>query len=564
MTSSITDIEDLASQFKRNQLAYTWSDSEIGTCRQALLEWYHVNRRKLPWRGDAESSSNSEFTTPPMSAYGTWVSEIMLQQTRVDTVIPYWHKWMVRFPTVADLSAANSEEVNQMWAGLGYYRRAQQLLQGAGKVIADFGGVVPSTVAELLTVPGIGPYTAGAISSIAYNQPMPLVDGNVIRVFSRLRALTSEVGSKDMDKACWALGAAVVDPQQPGAFNQALMELGATVCKPTSPLCEACPVRGICRAHKLVSLAPSAPSSLPSSAPSSSSKKARATDGDGDDGDGVEEGDSDAGLINGLPSRITYFPLRAPKKRPRDVVLSVGVFRRACADAASEAAESRYLFIKRPVGGLLQSQWEFPSVILWEEGKPDKGKGKGKGKADNGDAAAKADDAQATAPPAIDTSQAALWAPFPSFLQDHLPEASSSLVMGSADFLSPPVVHVFSHQRHTMHVHVRDWPGTSLDVRSSSSTTTSSGSSSSSSDAKRETRWMTAVEIRTTGITSGCQKVLELVLQQEGRQNDGEGAKVAKKRAAPGSSKKTSSAKKAKEQTETKQKSISSFFAKSS
>jgi A/G-specific adenine glycosylase len=127
----------------------------------------------------------------------------MLQQTRVETVIAYWNRWMTTFPDVSSLAAASPDEVNKLWAGLGYYRRCQMLLKGAQKIEADFGGVVPSTVPELLTIPGIGPYTAGAIASIAFGQPEALVDGNVIRVFSRLFAIKLELGGGGLEKVCW-------------------------------------------------------------------------------------------------------------------------------------------------------------------------------------------------------------------------------------------------------------------------------------------------------------------------------------------------------------------------
>ena len=567
---SALDIEDLAARFcQRGAIgkvsAPELTTSEIITCRESLLGWYHANRRKLPWRGDA--STLSEFVTPPMSAYGTWVSEIMLQQTRVETVVPYWHRWMAKFPTVAALSAASPDEVNKMWAGLGYYRRAQQLLEGAKKVTADFGGVVPGTVAELLTVPGIGPYTAGAIASIAFNKPVPLVDGNVIRVMSRLRALTSEVGSKDMDKACWALGAAAVDPVDPGAFNQALMELGATVCKPTSPLCDACPVRKICHAHQLASLSASPPSSSASSSSSSSSSSFSSSSSasvPSIDDDAGHADDADDALLNGLPASVTYFPLRAPKKRPREVCVSVGVFRRQAAagsvvdltgEGEGEGEDCRYLFIKRPEGGLLQNQWEFPSVVLWEEG-GGKGKGKGKGKGQGKERGKEEGEEEGDTPftaSEVDTSHTALWAPFPSFLQRNLLEPPPALSK-AVSVLSPPLVHVFSHERHTMHVHLQDWP----QLASSVTTTSTATASCNGSESRRETRWMTAAEIRAAGITSGCKKVLELVLSN----GQDEGAAGRKKRTATANKKDKASAKKAKPGDSPKQPNISSFFAK--
>jgi A/G-specific adenine glycosylase len=211
-----------------------------------LQEWYALNRRRLPWRGDFE-----EFTS---SAYGTWVSEIMLQQTRVETVIEYWKRWMRAFPDVPTLASTSPEEVNKLWAGLGYYRRAQSLLNGSRMVVERFEGEIPNNTADLLTIPGVGPYTAGAIASIAFNKQEALVDGNVMRVFSRLFALTLEIGGGAMEKQCWDIARALVPAEAPGTFNQALMELGATVCQPTSPSCGTCPVSAVCQARRLVNV----------------------------------------------------------------------------------------------------------------------------------------------------------------------------------------------------------------------------------------------------------------------------------------------------------------------
>ena len=181
------DPDIVANEFIARELGVdiSISDSTIASVQEQLLAWYHENRRMLPWRGDALDDGTMP---PPPSAYGTWVSEIMLQQTRVETVIPYWIKWMAKYPDVRSLAASTEDEVNALWAGLGYYRRAQSLLKGARKVVEAFDGVMPGTVDELKTVPGIGPYTAGAISSIAFSRVEPLVDGNVIRVLVPLTA----------------------------------------------------------------------------------------------------------------------------------------------------------------------------------------------------------------------------------------------------------------------------------------------------------------------------------------------------------------------------------------
>jgi A/G-specific adenine glycosylase len=199
------------------------------------------------------SQSSSTAAAPcgaPVSAYAVWVSEVMLQQTRVETVIDYYRRWMARFPTVASLASASLAEVNACWAGLGYYRRARLLHSGAQHVQAELGGCLPSTAASLLSIPGIGPYTAGAIASIAYSLPEPLIDGNVMRVLCRLRAVDATVKNRQASRLAWLLAAQLVRAgPQPGAFNQAVMELGATVCTPKSPRCADCPVNSCCRAR---------------------------------------------------------------------------------------------------------------------------------------------------------------------------------------------------------------------------------------------------------------------------------------------------------------------------
>ena len=264
----------------------TFDDNEIDGIRESLISWYNLNRRKLPWRGD---NLPNNMETPKLTAYGVWVSEIMLQQTRVETVISYWYKWMERFPTVESLASSSLDDVNAMWAGLGYYRRANFLLKGAKKIVDEYDGKIPDTAKRLECIPGIGPYTAGAIASIAYNECAPLVDGNVIRVLSRLRRLETPISPK-LEKECWDLARGLVDIHHPGDFNQAMMELGAMICKPTSPLCHDCPIQDYCNVRK--------GSELSSLADNCSNKD----------------------LFD-----IEDFPRKAPKKRPREVIISVCV-----------------------------------------------------------------------------------------------------------------------------------------------------------------------------------------------------------------------------------------------
>ena len=220
--------------------------------RSRLIEWFVRSRRALPWRGDAPPygvrGGPPYEPGRPRSAYGTWVSEVMLQQTRVDTVCAAFDKWMALFPNPAALAAASADAVNAAWAGLGYYRRARLLHEGAAAVVATHNGEVPATAAALLELPGIGEYTAGAIASIAYGESAAIVDGNVARVLARLRALPVPAAAPALRKAAWRLSRELVPPRgaSPGDFNEALMELGATVCMPRAPKCGECPVRGQC------------------------------------------------------------------------------------------------------------------------------------------------------------------------------------------------------------------------------------------------------------------------------------------------------------------------------
>lgn len=201
-----------------------------------LLDWYDQHARTLPWRGIHDP-------------YRTWVSETMLQQTRVETVLGYYDRFLQRFPTVIDLAAAPEDDVLKMWEGLGYYSRARNLHKGAKQIVAKYGGVIPSSVEELRTISGIGPYTAGAIASIAFDQSVPAVDGNVIRVVSRLRGIRENVGIPSVRRALEGEAAALVPHERPGDFNQALMDLGATVCTPGTPACEKCPLQAECDAY---------------------------------------------------------------------------------------------------------------------------------------------------------------------------------------------------------------------------------------------------------------------------------------------------------------------------
>jgi len=200
-----------------------------------LLAWYATHRRELPWRKS-------------LDPYAVWVSEMMLQQTQVATVIPFFERWMRRFPDIAALAGAAESDVLHAWEGLGYYSRARNLRRAAQAMTELHEGRVPDRVEALLSLPGIGPYTAGAITSIAYGLPEPLVDGNVIRVLSRLFALRGDPNRAPLKATLWELARSLVPENAPGDFNQGLMEIGATVCKPRAPRCDACPLRSHCLA----------------------------------------------------------------------------------------------------------------------------------------------------------------------------------------------------------------------------------------------------------------------------------------------------------------------------
>lgn len=203
-----------------------------------LIHWYAQNARRLPWRDHPDP-------------YAVWVSEIMLQQTRVETVIPYFERWMRRFPAIAALAAASQQDVLVAWEGLGYYSRARNLHRAAQIVMADHGGELPSDPGALRRLPGIGRYTAGAIASIAFGLDEPALDGNIRRVLARVFNVDEPARSPSGERRLWELAAAHLPPGQAGEYNQALMELGALVCTPRSPDCPNCPLNGLCQARLL-------------------------------------------------------------------------------------------------------------------------------------------------------------------------------------------------------------------------------------------------------------------------------------------------------------------------
>lgn len=202
--------------------------------QKKLIDWFLAHKRDLPWRSQ------------PRDAWFTLLSEVMLQQTRVDQVLPYFEKFVKRFPTIQDFAQAERDDILLMWEGLGYYSRARNLHETAKSIVSTFKGVIPSDYQTLLSIKGIGPYTAAAIASQVFQQPHAVVDGNVIRVLARYTGIQEDVSSSKTKKIIQEIADSLIDHSQAGTFNEAIMELGATVCKPKNPLCEKCPISQGC------------------------------------------------------------------------------------------------------------------------------------------------------------------------------------------------------------------------------------------------------------------------------------------------------------------------------
>lgn len=208
--------------------------NEVKPVQRALLAWFKSAQRPLPWRA-------------ARNPYSVWVSEVMLQQTQVATVIPYFERWMRTYPSVAALASAREQDVLKLWEGLGYYSRARSLLKGAQIVAQQWGGHLPTDAVSLRAIPGIGRYTAGAIASIGYQKPEPILDGNVMRVLCRLCDLAGDPRKAPLNEHLWNLARQLVTDTHPAQLNESLMELGAMVCTPSKPHCSDCPLRRDCR-----------------------------------------------------------------------------------------------------------------------------------------------------------------------------------------------------------------------------------------------------------------------------------------------------------------------------
>ncbi len=208
----------------------------IPTLQSSLLNWYAIHQRDLPWR---------RMRDP----YATLVSEMMLQQTQVATVIPYYQRWMKRFPNITALARARLQTVLKRWEGLGYYTRARNLHKAAKLIVSEYNGQLPSQTEKLRQLPGIGPYTAGAIASIAFDADEPVLDGNVIRVLCRVFRITAPPKETATQQKLWRLARKMIPTGKAGLFNQAMMDLGATICLPRQPACQRCPWHKYCQAR---------------------------------------------------------------------------------------------------------------------------------------------------------------------------------------------------------------------------------------------------------------------------------------------------------------------------
>ncbi|WP_430615249.1 A/G-specific adenine glycosylase [Enterococcus sp. DIV1067f] len=272
----------------------TWDEEKIKTFQETFLTWYHKEKRNLPWRA----------TNDP---YAIWISEIMLQQTRVETVIGYFYRFMEQFPTIQDLAAAEEQKLLKVWEGLGYYSRARNLKAAAQQIVAEFDGEMPQSIEEIRSLKGIGPYTAGAIGSIAFGLPEPAIDGNVMRVVSRLFCIEADIAKASSRRPFDEAMRTIISPDEPGEFNQALMDLGSRICTPPTPKCEECPISQYCLAY--------------------------------------------------AENRQTDFPVKSKKAKPKDVYYIAG----AIEDQGS------FLLVQRPETGLLASMWHFPLVEVTKE-----------------------------------------------------------------------------------------------------------------------------------------------------------------------------------------------------
>lgn len=327
--------------------SHYFRDEEVESFRKKILLWYDLNKRELPWRSIAATEADAN-----RRAYAVWVSEVMLQQTQVTVAAGYFERWMSRWPTVRDLAAATLEEVNQLWAGLGYYSRAQRLHEGAVKIVKEMDGNFPSDRDSLIRdLPGVGRYTGSAIASIAFNNSVGVVDGNVNRALARIRAIGSDLSDKSTIDHMWQLADELVDLKRPSDFNQAMMELGATVCTPKRPNCTSCPVQELCIAKRQTEADQDTTSIANYFSPKESCKSTKEVivpdiECLPDCNICLRKGDWDGSL------GVQNYPRKAAKIKVREQTNTVIVLKHT---------DGQMLLLQRPKSGLLANLWEFPS-----------------------------------------------------------------------------------------------------------------------------------------------------------------------------------------------------------
>lgn len=261
--------------------------ADIAFIQKELLDWFDKNQRPLPWRADYQP-------------YQVWISEIMLQQTQVKTVLPYFKRWMKALPTIPSVAEAPEDKVLKLWEGLGYYSRARNIQKAARQIVERHDGEFPSSYDDILALPGVGKYTAGAISSIAFNQGQPLVDGNVIRVLSRLFLYTKNTRLPEAERQMWEWAEALLPKGKARYFNQAMMEFGALQCTPSATDCSPCPLKSRCGAFE--------------------------------------------------KNKVAKLPDRGPKKESKNIKVAIAVIRK----------DGKVFIQKRPAKGLMAGLWEFP------------------------------------------------------------------------------------------------------------------------------------------------------------------------------------------------------------
>ncbi|KAI8090960.1 DNA glycosylase [Gilbertella persicaria] len=337
------DIEECVSSKRlfHSDTYHKVSNAEKIRVQRDLLDWYHAEKRtNMPWRQDNDK---------------TWDRQRLGQRAyEVATVIDYYNRWMTAFPTIHDLAKADIEKVNTLWAGLGYYSRAKRLWEGAQKVVNQLDGLLPDNAKDLQhEIPGVGRYTAGAISSIVFGETTPVVDGNVIRVIARWRAIYADSKKAKTIDLFWDIAAQLVSETNPGDFNQAMMELGARVCTPQNPSCTMCPIRTDCRALNQLQVA----KDMSKNGFFDEAKRKRKHESTEHACSVCHEIQSD---LSEEEYVVTKYPLKVDKKPPRDEECAVCIVERI----VSKDQEPLYLISKRSDTGLLAGLWEFPSLEL--------------------------------------------------------------------------------------------------------------------------------------------------------------------------------------------------------